>query len=75
MATGAMAKQRKPATKVMKGNDARKPSYSRFQDIHIPTQKDKVIRPESIFDGFKNTDKKKDKKTAENRKTRSGKRY
>jgi len=66
-------KERKPRTKIIKQNDVRKPSYSRFQDIIIPTQKDKIIRPESIFDDFKN--KKDKKKDNTNRKTRSGKRY
>ncbi len=61
-----MPKQQKPKTKLVKGNDVRKPSYARFQDVHIPKQNEKVIRPESIFDGFK---KKPDKKT------RSGKKY
>tara|TARA_R110002020_G_scaffold33144_1_gene101310 strand:- start:43 stop:279 length:237 start_codon:yes stop_codon:yes gene_type:complete len=61
-----MAKERKPKTKVIKGNDPRMPSYSRFKDVYIPTQKDKIIRPESIFDGFKKKDTKK---------LRNGKKY
>jgi len=53
-------------TKVVKPNDPNKPGYSRFTDIYIPKQSDKVIKPEAIFDGFK---KKKDKRL------RNGKKY
>ncbi len=56
-------------TKIVKGNDPTKPSYSRFTDIVIPKQSDKIIRPESIFDGYK----KKGKDTR--KKLRNGKKY
>ena len=68
-----MAKERKPKTKVIKGNDPRMPSYSRFKDVYIPTQKDKIIRPESIFDGFKRSDNNNKKK--DTKKLRNGKKY
>ena len=63
-------RERKPKSKVVKPNDTTKSGLTRFTDIVIPKPQDRVIKPEAIFDGFKNKESKKEKK-----KTRSGKKY
>ena len=49
-------------TKVVKGNDPTKPALTRFTHVIIPPKMSKQIKPQAIFDGYKDK-KSKDKKS------------